>query len=63
MGVFCDVSFFWTPLQYMLVISLQHIACVTINQSMKLDIVPLQDIYSEALPAQPRLKRIVFREV
>src|SRR5688572_13497097 len=34
----------------------------SINQSMKLDIAPLQDIYSEALPAQPRLKRIVFRE-
>src|SRR5688572_14421947 len=30
---------------------------------MKLDIAPLQDIYSEALPAQPRLKRKVFREV
>src|SRR5688572_22514155 len=32
----------------------------SINQSIKLDIEPLQDTYSEALPAQPRLKRVVL---
>src|SRR5688572_24212522 len=33
----------------------------SINQSKKLDIATLQVIYAEALPAQPRLKRVVFR--
>src|SRR6218665_1776344 len=35
--------------------------CLSINQSVKIYIAPLQDTYSEALPTQAKRKRRVFR--